>query len=403
MRLLETNSLKFEEFFEKHVPAYAILSHRWEKEEITFQDMSGSSNLLQAQNKYGFSKLKNACVLALSQGYQYIWIDTCCIDKTSSAELTEAINSMYNWYKAAHVCYAFLSDAYDREKITTSQWFKRGWTLQDLIAPDLLEFYSGDWKPLGTKEDHAIDISSSTGIDVHVLLGGDPTEVSAARRMYWAAERETTRIEDEAYCLMGLFDVNMPLLYGEGRKAFRRLQEEIIRRSDDPSIFAWYVTDASHGDAVDILAPSARAFLDSGDVSPQPFHRVGQKPMTITNQGISLELLLMSVGLLHLAGDHEEDYFAEVEGILDCQLGNVPGTFPTIKLRRVNAKQTAGESHYYRIMTADRTEFAYFNDRSFWSDSPVLGLDSTQLHHPVYAEALGEAISHGGEAISLTG
>ena len=173
----------------------------------------------------------------------------CCIDKTSSAELSEAINSMFRWYEKAKVCYAYLSDVSgdanlkkDVSEFVGSRWFTRGWTLQELVAPKSVLFYSRrytGWHFLGTKEDLCDHISAVTGIDTDTLYGAGLELASVARKMSWASHRETTRVEDTAYCLLGIFDVNMPLLYGEGKKAFLRLQEEILRSSYDYSLFAW--------------------------------------------------------------------------------------------------------------------------------------------------------------------
>jgi len=390
MRLLNARSFELKEFFDSEIPRYAILSHTWGREEVLFQDMA---DLGQARLKYGFQKVQGACTLALAQMHDYIWIDTCCIDKSSSAELTEAINSMYRWYEGAAVCYAYLSDVFApsgpgaESAFRQSRWFTRGWTLQELIAPSKLEFYSNDWRYLGNKKDASLSmaVSDITGIDMTTLLGGRPADVSIARRMHWASARQTTRIEDRAYSLIGLFDVNMPMIYGEGTKAFRRLQEEILKASDDQSIFAWY----THSDEmpVDVLATSPSDFAHSGTLSRQHFSRVGRKPTTITNLGITIELPIMSTRRLDSSSFSP---FDEIEAILDCQLGSVPGTFPTIRLRSILSKGENGPRHYYRVMTAEMTKFEYFDKRAFIDDSPVLGLDPTQLHIHAYKDTLGE-------------
>jgi len=188
----------------------------------------------------------------------------CCIDKTSSAELSEAINSMFRWYQKASVCYAYLADVLkdtdpdkDPEEFSRSRWFTRGWTLQELVAPKNVVFYSRSWKNIGTKERLCNTISTITGIDIDTLLGEDVTFVSVANKMSWASGRRTTRTEDMAYCLLGIFDVNMPLLYGEGKKAFLRLQEEILRSSYDHSLFAWGRGTASISDIEKQIQPQA--------------------------------------------------------------------------------------------------------------------------------------------------
>ncbi|KAM5537080.1 hypothetical protein V8D89_009226 [Ganoderma adspersum] len=192
-------------------------------------------------------KLRMACAVARADGYRYIWIDSCCIDKTSSAELSEAINSMYRWYGKAAICYAFLADVAHNDrpqdaksKFRRSKWFTRGWTLQELIAPRNLLFMSQEWNVMGSKQDLSVLLEEITGIDVEVLKQQKRLdEVSVARRMSWASRRETTREEDHAYSLFGIFDVNMPTLYGEGSRAFMRLQQEILQQIPDQSLFAW--------------------------------------------------------------------------------------------------------------------------------------------------------------------
>ena len=195
-------------------------------------------------------KIRQFLALAEAHGHEWAWADTCCIDKTSSAELTEAINSMFRYYQHAEVCYVYLRDvpadddpaepysAFDR-----SRWHTRGWTLQELLAPPTVVFLSQTWTVLGDKFRLASTLTRITQIPESVLrLEKDVAEMSVAQRMSWAAERETTRVEDRAYCLFGLFGINMPTLYGEGSNAFYRLQEEILRTSVDASLFTWPCT-----------------------------------------------------------------------------------------------------------------------------------------------------------------
>ena len=199
-------------------------------------------------------KIRDACVVARKNGYRYIWIDSCCIDKSSSSELSEAINSMYKWYALADVCYAYLADVPPGDDhhvvgsyFRKSRWFTRGWTLQELIAPINVVFLSKDWAPIGSK--HALDslVENITKISCRALLHLDPLDkFSVAQRMSWAAKRRTTRVEDRAYSLLGMFNIHMPTLYGEGDHAFHRLQEQIMQRIPDQSLFAWedvYVPD----------------------------------------------------------------------------------------------------------------------------------------------------------------
>ncbi|KAH8596197.1 heterokaryon incompatibility protein-domain-containing protein [Bisporella sp. PMI_857] len=311
MRLLNSATLKLEEFFDDHTPKYAILSHRWLNDEVSLQDMQDGT----AIKKAGHAKLKLCCDQAAMDGLQYAWVDTCCIDKTSSAELTEAINSMYRWYQNATVCYAYLSDVQTSEvsgdaSFGKSAWFTRGWTLQELIAPASVEFYNFTWQKLGTKESLKDVISEITNIDVAMLEGVDPEAFSVAKRMSWASKRTTTRPEDRAYSLLGLFEVNMPLLYGEGERAFIRLQEEIMKHSDDQSLFAWKSTSNGYRG---LLAKSPTDFDDCYNVVSSR-SKWNQNPYSVTNMGLSIELPMVAWAM--------ETYLAA----LDCELENIPNS-----------------------------------------------------------------------------
>ncbi|THU95437.1 HET-domain-containing protein [Dendrothele bispora CBS 962.96] len=247
MRLLSTKTFQLQEFY-TDVPPYAILSHTWGKREVTFQDMQNVDSIKTREDlQTGWDKVKKACEHAQNYLFEWIWIDSCCINKESSAELSEALNSMYQYYEDAEVCYVYLSDVSGKEDprdpssaFRVSRWFKRGWTLQELLAPSHVVFLDEDWADLGTRQSLRDAISAITLIPVEVFEGKDIAGFSIAQRMSWAAFRETTRPEDQAYSLMGIFGVNMPPIYGEGGpKAFMRLQQEIIKISDDRSIFAW--------------------------------------------------------------------------------------------------------------------------------------------------------------------
>ncbi|KAI0686769.1 heterokaryon incompatibility protein-domain-containing protein [Cerioporus squamosus] len=267
MRLLNTTTYVVKIFDnEDDLPPYAILSHVWGKpeEEVTFADMQ---DLKLATRREGWSKLKHFCALAIGDGLEWGWEDTCCIDKSSSGELSQAINSMYAWYGGARVCYAYLSDvdhpgkedpAAEGSSFRRSRWFKRGWTLQELIAPKVVLLYSKSWKPLGSKVSLAGVIEEITNIDAAVLMHTRRLDdVSIARRMSWASARETWHVEDRAYSLMGIFGIHMPTIYGEGRRAFIRLQLEILRTSTDQSIFAW-----GHAYDFQVFLDNASAFTD---------------------------------------------------------------------------------------------------------------------------------------------
>lgn len=218
MRLLHSRHLTFHSFVDyESVPKYAILSHLWEEDEVTYKEMRKRPH--EVAVKKGYQKINSCAQQALEAGLDYFWIDTCCIDKSSSSELSEAINSMFRWYRNAHICYAYLYDIATpltntnhrswTAKFQASRWFARGWTLQELIAPKSLVFYSSDWSPVGTKVDLALAIMERTAIPYEVIISGDFSKASLAQRMSWAAGRLTSRREDAAYCLMGIFDVNM--------------------------------------------------------------------------------------------------------------------------------------------------------------------------------------------------
>ncbi|OJT06823.1 Vegetative incompatibility protein HET-E-1 [Trametes pubescens] len=192
-------------------------------------------------------KIRDACAYARADGHEYLWMDSCCMDQSSSAELSEAINAMYRWYEAAVVCYAYLSDVRSApgpiaqtSEFFFSLWHTRGWTLQELLAPDIVVFLSASWAYLGTKASLASVLQLRLDIHPLILTKVIPVrEICVAQVMSWAASRVTTREEDRAYCLMGLFGAHMPTLYGEGSRAFVRLQEAIWERKPDASIFAW--------------------------------------------------------------------------------------------------------------------------------------------------------------------
>jgi len=382
MRLLNVDTLKLESYHHaEKTPPYAILSHVWEEQEVTFQDIDepflgqefrelqhrfkelekkfddirhlvdstihispnasdqsvGSpvesvshesdklpatryktSALDRAKRLKGWSKLEGCCQEAARFGLHYVWIDTCCIDKSNSSELSEAINSMFAWYRDAELCFAYLSDrdtvkdAFDVSN--PSKWFSRGWTLQELVAPSRMVFFNKDWEPLGTRSYLDYRIEQITSIPVVVLkngIAGDHNEdFSIATKMSWAARRETTRSEDRAYSLMGLFQVNMPTLYGEGgESAFQRLQSAIFAASGDHSILAWcsdqfrmltrlQINDAMfnsrlHRETTKLLAPGPESFSPSPRYQDLPVNLVSRVGITATDTAIPFFPILL--------------------------------------------------------------------------------------------------------------
>ena len=315
MRLLNVSSvdaedrkLQLAEFVGRDIPEYAILSHTWGDDEVLLADIANGT----ARIRKAFQKVKFAADQAQHDGYDYIWIDTCCIDKSSSAELREAINSMYAWYAEAGACYVYLidvtripTDSAFEDQFWRSRWFTRGWTLQKLLAPQLL-FFSRDWSALGGREGLVRQVSRAAGIDVRFLRKAlcvapcSLQDVSVAERMSWASSRKTTMTEDLAYCLMGIFDVNMPLLYSEGSKAFFRLQEEIMKSTDDHSLFIRHspVSDSRswspqylHG----LLADAPSAFKESGHMIEALTKSTKVAPHTLTNSGVQIQVRLRAL------------------------------------------------------------------------------------------------------------
>ncbi len=195
-----------------------------ETEEVTFRMFNDSG--IDHTTRQGWYKIERSCEQALRHDLSYLWVDTICIDKSSSAELSEAINSMFKWYRNSSRCYGYLYDL-PAVSFEDSRWFSRGWTLQEMIAPQNFEFYDKNWNFKGSKAELVHQLHKITGVDATILQGGSLKFTSVARKMSWAAKRQTTRIEDMAYCLLGLFDLSMPLLYGEGAKAFIRLRKRL--------------------------------------------------------------------------------------------------------------------------------------------------------------------------------
>jgi hypothetical protein len=307
MRLLHAETIQPISFEGGTIPWYAILSHTWGTDEVSFQDIQRPDDAL---SKAGYAKIRYACQETLRRGLKYVWVDTCCIDKTSSAELSEAINSMFHWYKDARVCFAYLSDVPDGTDVNsaesafaTSRWFSRGWTLQELLAPTELYFFSSNWRQLGSKKRLRKQTSEITGVGEGFMTGVNSlSEASIAKRMSWASRRETTRTEDLAYCLLGIFGISMPLLYGEGERAFVRLQEEIMKTSDDQTLFAWEYEDHDFGFSIQpskdsTYSPFARSpasFKKSGEFIPDELNET-RTSYAMTNKGLQINLPIIKL------------------------------------------------------------------------------------------------------------
>ena len=252
MRLLSVNtdgSFSVTSFAGNNIPSYAILSHTWETDyqEVTFQDICNVTG----SSKKGYRKIQFCGKQAKKDGLQYFWVDSCCINKSSSSEQQEAINSMFRWYRDAAKCYVYLTDVskHDLDLITwsaplpyesairDSRWFTRGWTLQELLAPRTVDFFNKEGMLLGNRASLRLLIHEITGIALPALQGDPLHQFSVDERMSWAEKRQTTIEEDKVYSLLGIFDIYLPLIYGEGMThAFLRLQEQINKRSSTKSV-----------------------------------------------------------------------------------------------------------------------------------------------------------------------
>lgn len=246
MRLLKLDKggePRLTEDFVTNIPPYAILSHTWaaDEDEVTFDDIKTGKG----KSKAGYAKLKFCGEQAQKDKLGYFWVDTCCIDKANYTELSEAITSMFRWYGKADKCYVYLSDVgigddYKSQSPNTwesifrkSRWFTRGWTLQELLAPSSVEFFSQEKKLLGTKKTLEGLLHEITRIPIPALRMKNLSTFSVDERLQWAAGRNTKKAEDKAYCLLGIFSIFMPLIYGEEENAVDRLKEEIKKRSGE--------------------------------------------------------------------------------------------------------------------------------------------------------------------------
>ena len=324
MRLLNVNTFKIEKKDDllrddrlRDNGKYAIVSHRWKKNEVRFSEfekkLEQDNNIFKLKNEKGeikrfkeieIEKIARACSQAQEDKIPYIWMDTCCISDRDLVERSQAINSMFNWYKEAEVCYAFLldvsNDPKEREAVNKfrkeqnrlrkeenklrdvedklpiednylrpfekSEWFTRGWTLQELLAPENLHFFDHRWQKIGDKETRSIEVQSATKIETQYLKGNF-TGACLAVRMSWAANRRTTIRDDMAYCMLGVFGISMDVRYGENEKAFLRLQEVLVENFNDESIFAWTIDDADSSEPYGLLAPWPSCFKHSDSLT----------------------------------------------------------------------------------------------------------------------------------------
>ena len=349
MRLIncETGQL---EWFALNPPPYAILSHTWDGDtEVTYQDYMAYLAGHGKQRHKNWTKVERSIEITLNskERLKYIWNDTCCIDKTNTPELSEAINSMFKWYARATVCYAqladFESDFLPRPRISGYQpngwaqgrgqsyempplhsslqltdmaknqlrrcrWFTRGWTLQELIAPPTVEFYDAHWIHFGNRNELGDLLTSITRIDKRIFEYSGSTnreqdvmsilsKMTIAKKMSWAQNRQTARVEDIAYSLLGIFGVNMTMTYGEENKAFIRLQKEILAQYNDLSIFAWTANAMGHGVVPEfrgILAHSPAEFANAGSYELSR-NAIANPDFTLTNNGLKISAQVRNI------------------------------------------------------------------------------------------------------------
>jgi hypothetical protein len=363
------------------IPPYAILSHTWQEgEEVTFEDFEIIENVRQikAVDKSGYRKIRFCGQQAKRDALDYFWVDTCCIDKSNSSELQEAINSMFKWYKNATKCYVYLFDisieapALGEEVCIPSQlqncrWFTRGWTLQELIATEDVTFFDCDWNSIGSKKRLVETIAGITGIDSLVLSHRCKLhELSVAKRLSWAALRQTTRVEDQAYCLLGLMDINMTLIYGEGEKAFKRLQDELIRKSADGSLFLWF-----RGMDTGILAASPSRFLPCGKIVQTQTNGVSYS-WEMTHRGLRLTLPVLQ--------QHHNGTFL---GILACRMEDDYTHVLALHLRKQGQDNTWGGP--VMICSVEKCTME--------CGSPEASVRELCGIHPVPADGLGSSMS----------
>lgn len=276
MRLLHFDALGkliLTDFRGKRIPPYAILSHRWSDSEILIEDISNGNY---KEKEEGYRKLRFCAKQTAQDGLRYFWIDTCCIDRWDNNERSKAINSMFQWYQNAARCYVFLSDVplfatadtpqrSDWEtSFRKSEWFTRGWTLQELVAPVSVEFFSCEGQRIGDKVSLNQLLHDITDIPLAALRNCPLDHFSISERMRWAKNRRTTEDEDIIYCLLGVLDVSMPTMYGEAKEsALKRLQAEAEGAGSAPSIIPFLRNQSFVGRELQLAELEAKLFSNT--------------------------------------------------------------------------------------------------------------------------------------------
>jgi hypothetical protein len=285
---------------------FAIFSHRWGSQEPSFRAMmeAGPEALWMFPQGPGFQKLLKFCEEARRYECAYAWSDTCCINKESSSELQEAIRSMYRWYQNAEICIAYLGESVSKEDFEYDPWFTRGWTLQELLAPRRIRFYGKYWTPINLgsfywtndKLDSGLmeAIEKVTMIPQDDLKGFTPSCSRVYEKMIWASTRRTTRVEDRAYCLLGIFDITMSISYGEGSWAFHRLMEVILQRCGESGIFAWSGETSPHSLAI---PASPACYMEDLRKVENKLRLTESVTFTLTKDGLDVELFVVNAKL----------------------------------------------------------------------------------------------------------
>ncbi|KAK6216244.1 hypothetical protein LQW54_003633 [Pestalotiopsis sp. IQ-011] len=429
MRLLRTQEYRLVEANDipTPFPEYAILSHTWisPKDEITYQDFKQRKSDIENDifKQKGWAKLRRYCDRAARDGWEWAWMDTCCIDKTNPADTQEAINAMFRWYQNAGTCYAYLDDV-DVDKVVDcpkfdlddiagrdnvadpasfphlalktflikAKWFTRGWTLQELLAPPYLVFVDQAWRRIGTRESWADEIKQASRIEARHLTNFSPTDFiscSIAMRFSWASSRFTTVEEDETYSLLGLFGISLPLIYGEGRwRAFNRLQRELITVYNDDSIFAWKFEKQKnmrsaesqekaneHGKG--ILAPSIREYWDASNIEAFGLY---DNSFSMTNKGLEIKAKRwrrkddpMACLIRLSCGPGAENHLGSNRLVIP--LRHVNDTYDRIKLDEIHDMSTIGLDDWEEESSQEPTVIRASNYSNIATSSSIFALD----------------------------
>lgn len=291
---------------------YAILSHRWVDGDLetSFQYMQSKVEVKSLDYRVGgLEKLYKFCEKARQDfNCSFAWCDMCCIDKTSSSELDEAVRSMFRWYRNSHICITYLQGTNGTSNLAKDEWFERGWTLLELLAPLRMKFYGKSWAPLRSlrvsendKDDSILqEISLITHIPEADLKSFQPQTNRVQEKMVWASNRRTTRVEDIAYSLIGIFDVSLMVAYGEGKRAFYRLMEAILQRYDQWEVFCWKGTCSSYNAALPAdpscyAPPCNMGEVDAEEQMNNKRYTIGDRLFALTNHGLKIKVLLIRV------------------------------------------------------------------------------------------------------------